>query len=846
MHRPTITAATIEIIATYGAEKANTRRDNWAVHRITVVASPDESLRGGMEIEASGESKEWEFGSDEEPELRIGCDYKFLGTVDVNEWRGKKTKVFKFRTFYRCQPHSKQAILRYLGECPNVGPKIAASLYDRFASDAVKVLRESPATVAAAIPLLAPRVDKHDPTSPTKAELAAAHLKKMAALEHTTIELMDLLAGYGLPKATAKRAIQRWGNRAAETIKRNPLGTLMGFRGCGFLKADKVYQAQGLPLDALKRMTLCAWHHLSSDANGHTWFSREKVLSHIRLNVGGQSSLPRKQRKFPKVKDESPQDRAIRAGVRSGLLAEYVDDAGTRWLAEGEKAREERALADVVLAAMEEPNPWLSVLGSPEFETAAAPLEPYQRDALVKVLNGGTIGILGGGPGSGKTFTAATLMQSLVQIFGAGQIAATAFTGKAARRFTESMAAYKIPVTAVTTHSLLKVKNFSEEAEDDGEQSEFEFNEKNPLNCRLIVVDEVSMNSVPLLLAILKARPRGCGVLLIGDVNQLPPIEHGAPLRDAIAAGLPYGELTGIRRNAGQVVRLCKKLRENHRIQIVDFDRLERLSPDALDPINCGLISTPSPQAILNETIRALKFVQERWGYDPVWDCQVIVARNDKGDLSRKKLNDLLQREFNPTAAVAPGCRFRVGDKCIQQKNTMYETLYAETLAPDGGKAPVANGEFCQVLEIRDKHIVAKFFAPDRVVLVPRVKEFPNTAAPKLAGEGESSDSPATGKLAFDLGLAVTCHKMQGSQAKCVIVVLDKGAYGLSCEWLLTAVSRIEKVCVCVGEFGVASRMAGNRSLGERKTFLKELIEGGRLFSERVWWTDSNMETVTV
>lgn len=842
MHAPT--ANTVELTAVYLGEKPGTRRDNWAVHRIALIAAGGavaEGLREGEEMEASGESEAYEFGSDKEPDLRIGCEYRFYGTLAKNKFRDKTTNVIKFKTFVRCTPHTKQAILRYLQEAPHVGPKVAIALHERFADRAVYTLRESPDVAAAA----AVSGNRRLLTLP-QAEVAAAHLKKMAALEHTTIELMDLLDGYGLPKATAKRAIQKWGNRAAETIKRNPLGTLMSFRGCGFLKADKVYQAQGLPLDALKRMTLCAWHHLSSDANGHTWFSRESVLKEIRLKVGGASTLPRKERKFPKVKDETPQDRAIRAGVRSGLLAEYTDDRGGQWLAEGEKAREEAALAETVLTAMDEPNPWERALASEHRDACLSILSDHQREKLLSVLTRGSIVILGGGPGTGKTFTAAALIKLLLAVYGPNSIGATAFTGKATQRLTEGLARYGIDLKARTTHSLLKVKNFSDDADDDGEKSEFEYNASNPLPFTIMNVDEFSMDDVPLALALLSARSRGAGVLIIGDVHQLPPIGHGAPLRDLIAAGVPYAELTEIRRNAGQVVRLCKKLRENERLSITDFCRLEQLTPDADDPTNCALIHASSPQAVVNETVKALKFVRDKFGYDPIWNCQVIVARNDKGELARTKLNALLQREFNPTAEAVPGCRFRVGDKAIQLKNMEYEEVDGDDYGdgptdwkPTGGKAKVANGEFAKILFVGEKRIIARFFTPNRVVSIPRSKEFPADAGGSR-GKGDSSEASesteAAPKLAFDLGYAATCHKMQGSQDRCIVTVLDDGAFNTSCEWFTTAASRMEKVVVNVGTFGTIQKMVGNREIWKRKTHLKELIEAGRLFAGRVWW----------
>jgi exodeoxyribonuclease V alpha subunit len=846
MHAPT--ANTVEIVAAHIREKSGTRRDQWAVHVVTVIdPGAAEGLREGMMIEVSGESRPYDDDSSEKAELRANCEYTFSGTLHEGKvFRGTKTPVFKFKEFSRTEPLTKAGVLSYLQDLGGIGPKLAIAMFEEFGLEAVKVLRESPELAARV------RTPSGKRLTIEEARKAAVELKRIQALERTTIQVRGLLDGYGLPKSLPKKVVHLWGPRAPSVIRRNPLWQLMKFRGVGFLKADKVYQAQGLPLDALKRMTLCAWHHLSSDANGHTWFPRESVLKEIRLKVGGSPSSRKPPRPTQeRIVDETPADRAIRLGVRSGLLAEYTDDNGCRWLAEGEKARDERALADVVLSAMDEPNPWERALNSEHRDACLSILSDHQRERLLSVLSRGSIVILGGGPGTGKTFTAAALIKLLLAVYGPGSIAGTAFTGKASQRLTEGLARYGIDLKAKTTHSLLKVKNFSDDADDDGERSEFEYNAANPLPFTIINADEFSMDDVPLAYALLSARSRGAGVLIIGDVHQLPPIGHGAPLRDLIAAGIPYSELTEIRRNAGQVVRLCKKLRENQRLSITDFCRLEQLEPDADDPTNCALVHASSPQAVLSDVVRTLKFVREKFNYDPIWNCQVIVARNDKGELARTKLNALLQREFNPSAAVVPGCRFRVGDKAIQLKNMEYEeveSLIGEWKAT-GGKAKVANGEFARILEVEEKRIIARFFTPDRFVAIPRTKEFP-AAAGGLRGEGSSSASgestaEAAPKLAFDLGYAATCHKMQGSQERCIVTVLDDGAFNTSCEWFNTAESRMEKAVVNVGTFATIQKMVGNREIWKRKTFLKELIEAGRLFAGRVWWVDENNE-VTV
>jgi hypothetical protein len=154
----------------------------------------------------------------------------------------------------------------------------------------------------------------------------------------------------------------------------------------------------------------------------------------------------------------------------------------------------------------------------------------------------------------------------------------------------------------------------------------------------------------------------------------------------------------------------------------------------------------------------------------------------------------------------------------------------------------VNNGEFGRVIEIQDKKIIAQFSTPTRTVALRK----PFASATESTDEKKDADAVEP-KMPFDLGYAATCHKMQGSQAKGIVVALDKNTFNTSCEWFHTADSRPEKVVVNVGEFATIVKMAGKKELWKRKTFLKEEIESGRLFGERVWWVEQGKEgAVTV
>lgn len=117
-------------------------------------------------------------------------------------------------------------------------------------------------------------------------------------------------------------------------------------------------------------------------------------------------------------------------------------------------------------------------------------LAPSQREALRQALSN-HVSVVTGGPGVGKT----TLVCSIITILQAKKVrcALSAPTGRAAKRLSESTGA-----EAKTIHRLLEVQRGS---------GRFARNEKNPIDCDLLIVDETSMVDVPLMSDLLRALP---------------------------------------------------------------------------------------------------------------------------------------------------------------------------------------------------------------------------------------------------------------------------------------------------------------------------------------------------
>ena len=165
--------------------------------------------------------------------------------------------------------------------------------------------------------------------------------------------------------------------------------------------------------------------------------------------------------------------------------------------------------------------------GTLDLQALAAASALHQRVLLVA-----------GGPGTGKTYTAARLLALVLAERPAARIALAAPTGKAATRLAESIAktlpglpddlAAPVPTEATTLHRLLGAHP---------ERAGTYFNARRPLPHDLVLVDEGSMIDLPLFDGLLAALRPEARLVVLGDPDQLAPVEAGTPFADLCAEG---------------------------------------------------------------------------------------------------------------------------------------------------------------------------------------------------------------------------------------------------------------------------------------------------------------------
>lgn len=729
-----------------------------------------------------------------------GTIYRFLGRWEDDPKRGYR---FKFSTYLIHAAHSKSGVVKYLTEvCEGIGTKLAGRIYDKFAAESVSILRDSPGRVA----------DDCDIDAAICGE-ASRQLTRESRFSDTKIELFTLFDRRGFSGKLIEECLDKWQENAPATIRRNPFA-LLGMPGCGFKRCDKLWTDLGLPKDSLKRSGIIAWNLVKNDTNGHTWISAVDLADKLRDTAPGCD---------PK--------RAFKFALRARKLKKHADAAGKMWLATYHRATSEERIAASINRLSASPSLW---------PTDRIPVSQVDGDKLpsehqVERLKRATrmpVGLLLGGPGTGKSHITAYLLREVIAEHGQSSILACAPTGKAAVRMTQAFALAGLSLAATTIHRTLEIGRNGH----DGDGWGFTRNRNNPLDAKFIVADESSMDDCDLLADLLDAVPNGGHILLIGDPYQLPPVGHGAPLRDLIAAGVPHGELTEVRRNAGQIVHACVRIKNGE-----SFEYSTEIDLDLHPSRNLQFIHAKDDKAAVDALIATLKNMKR---FHPVWQTQVIVARNKAGDLSRKVLNEKLHPLLNPDGHSVAGNPFKVGDKIICTRNSRMhrvEPIYSrrfqdriddadEAISRDAvnydvvrdfdnnpEETYVANGEIGRVVAIAAKLTIARFSEGEFLVKIPMGKQ-------KDDDEEGGEESSGRG-CNFDHAYAVTCHRMQGSEVPCAITMGDEqGGMIANREWLYTAMSRPSKLNILIGKMSTFDKMRGRVGLSKRKTFLNDLV----------------------
>ena len=603
-------------------------------------------------------------------------------------------------------PSTADGMARYLGSglVPGVGKQLAERLVGAFGPRALDVIATQSAKLREV-----PGIGKQ------RAQAIAAAVRE----RRDETELMSYLHGLGIGPATARRIRKRYGERAVHVIREDPYLVAEQVQGIGFRTADLIGRASGLALDDPRRAAGAVLHLLGQVSDqGHTYATRDQLVEQ-----GMALEVP------PERVDEAIEALAGRALLVIDGEAIYASVLHQAEVEVAERLRE-RARALIEPEVQIDPR-------------ALAGLSETQAEAVRATLVSRLL-VLTGGPGTGKTTTVRGIVAAHRSL--GHEVVLCAPTGRAAKRLSEAAGS-----EARTIHRLLEWNPAT---------ARFQRGRALPVEADLVLVDEASMLNMQLAESLLSAIPAQVPLVLVGDVDQLPPVGPGQVLRSLIDSGV------------ARVVRLQTVFRQAQESRIVAgahaILRGERPVPTPAGTQGTGdlfLVDARDPGRALDRLRAMITRLPTAYGLAPKRDVMVLSPMR-KGPLGTERLNTFLQHELNPDPNAREARdgipQLRPGDRVMQLRNDYEKEAF--------------NGDLGEVQNVEGGVTYVMF-------------------------DGRQLQYRRDELDALTLAYASTVHKVQGSEFPAVIVVLHAGHHVLLSRALLyTAVTRAKRLVVILGD----------------------------------------------
>lgn len=618
------------------------------------------------------------------------------------------------------------------GLWPGVGP----GLIKQFAAAGIR----SPADVTAPNLAALPRMTDRRANRLLTGFIGAGQLYDIA----------ELLVAVEIPARWATRLSEGLGVEAPNMLREDPWRLIAVLPDATVAQADRLARElhPGVRRDDPRRgRALVQWTLARHARDGHTTSPAALVANGIR----------------PFGVDPEP---AIGAALLSNeVLSVSAPDgsAGERWLARKQLADAENTIAEGLARLVRNAK---TLAGERAVKRAVTDLDEVQAGAVALAARHG-VSLLTGGPGTGKSRTVEAIVKLCQEV--EASIALAAPTGRAAKRL-EELAGN----AASTVHRLLDAR-----PPDAGSTSYvFDRDAGNPIEAKVVVVDETSMLDVELGAALIAAIADGAHLVIVGDPAQLPSIGPGRVLGDLIDSGvIPVTELSRLYRQdeGGTIARLAIAVRAGE-------------LPAVSDPTHeVVIVAARGSDEAAHRVVQVVTDSIPR-----VFECErdqiQVVTPVHRGPAGTQSLNRALKARLNPGNGTVRG--FDPGDRVVATANHL-----------DAEPSGYANGEVGTVLSCGDNSIRVAF----------------------TGGEAEIS-----GKALGDLlhGWAITVHRAQGSEWEAVVAVLPPEAGGmLSRPLVYTALTRARRHLSVVHAAGPAVAR-GVREIGSlpRRTRLARLL----------------------
>lgn len=690
--------------------------------------------------------------------VNIGESLEVEGEFTYDNKYGEQLNVTSYK---KKLPSSVVEIERYLssGIIATIGSKNAGYIVEKFGKKSLDIVFDETDRLIEVRGIGKKSIEK---------------IKKSVEELRFSKNILFYLSGLGISLSLSKKIYSIFREDTLEIINENPYKLIKNVKGIGFLKADEIALKNNLDKTSPYRIESAIIYILTQKAInfGHVFYPKEKLTEEVSSLIGIEKNLIEPIYMNLLLSSDIVVDNSF---DEPNIYLDYL------YISESYIASK---LAKMAL------NEDFKILFNIDkevkksIENQSIKLSEIQIDAIKSCFEE-NISIITGGPGTGKT----TIINTISKIFieNGYNISLCAPTGRAAKRIEETTR-----IEAKTIHRML---GYIPSSYDD--IGHFEYNEDNPLDTDVIIIDEMSMVDLVLFEKLLRGIKDNTKLIIVGDVDQLPSVGAGNVLKDLINSNkIKYTKLIDIFRQS-----------ENSNI-IVNAHKINNGQEPILNEKNSDFffLNTDAPSITRNIVVDLIsRRLPKAYGYDYSKDIQIL-TQSRKGICGVFELNKLLQDILNPKTEasyeILVGNKlFRVNDKVMQTKNN-----YNLSFIDDEGEENfgVYNGDMGHIIFIDKSSNKLKVEMDDKRLIEYSLEDLDN----------------------LELAYAITIHKSQGSEFKSVIIPMFDGYKLLQTRNLLyTAITRAKENIVIVGDKNVMNNMIRNNTINSRYSNLEKRIQ---------------------
>lgn len=663
---------------------------------------------------------------------------------------GEQFKLVRYKTSV---PATVYGIQKYLGSglIRGIGPVMAGRIVKKYGKNSLDIIENEIEKLA-----------QVDGIGKKRIEMIRTAWDEQKEIR----DVMLFLQTHGVSSGYATKIFRQYGNQSIAVVQENPYRLAADIFGIGFVIADGIAEKLGFSKDSTLRAEAGIQYVLHQMADeGNVYYPYELLLEKCR------EILQIDREVIAKALGSIVVDKKIIIEDLNDNIEEFRENNKAVYLEKYYVCETRIAFRLKTLIGAPKSFRDIDLDRAVEWvqKQLFITLAEKQLEALRCSVENKVV-VITGGPGTGKT----TIINAVIKIFSRMKlkIMLAAPTGRAAKRMSETTG-----YEARTIHRLLEFSF---------QKGGFQKNDKKPLDCDLLIIDEASMIDTILMHHLLKAIPPRATFILVGDVNQLPSVGAGAILNDIIESGsVPVVELNEIFRQAKDSRIIVNAHKINSGI-IPDFK-----TPTPSDYTNdFYFIQQEDPEKVLEIILELLTDrIPRRFNFDPVDDIQVLTPMH-KGVVGAGNLNEKLQEALNPGEnIIIRGDRgFRVNDKVMQIRNNYDKEVFNGDI---GKIARIIADEQALVISFDGREVVYEFADLDEIVLA----------------------------------YAVSVHKSQGSEYPAVIIpILIQHYMLLQRNLIYTAVTRGRSLVVMVGTKKALAIGINNNKTQKRYTYLKHRL----------------------